>query len=271
MKSVIQFSFSLWLLVTLSACVSYPNTEAFDLPTGAKIGYEIELSEQIGHTHYGTTVFNNISKVNETQNWALNLYAKTEAKRLIEEHGFIAVEVNQADSDEARNIVEKSEGRSLSESDIDKIRSLENAKLEKLKADYNVDAMITLTSHENVVAMECGSYGCTEFRAKYPGFYSRGLVLLPPFLHAVLPSINSAYLVDPYKPIHKFIGPYGKLNPQLLIMKGFKPEKFKSMTDKEWSAVEAKLKELITNVIANNVKALKAGADGQGGFIRSVN
>jgi len=121
-----------------------------------------------------------------------------------------------------------------------------------------------------MVAMECSNFGCAEFYAEAPGFYSRGLVLLPPFLHAVLPSSNSSYIVEPYAPISNLKGRYGRYDSQLKHMKGFKPEKFKAMTKEEWALVESSLKELITEITANNIRSIHAGADGEGGYLREV-
>lgn len=259
---IIKLSTIVLMLVSISACVSLPNTPAFDLPTGSKIGYDISLSEDVGHAHYGTTVFNNFARVQEGKSWGLNEYAKSEAQRLIRLHGFEPVEIKQDETfQDLAELPEKPTDVQLQEQ-IDK--------RVKILAGMGLGAVFSLNSHRNMVAMECSNFGCSEFYADTPGFYSRGLVFLPPFLHAVLPSSHSSYIVEPYAPISNHKGPYSKYNPQLKLMKGFKPANFKQMTDDEWLTVKAKLEELITEIIANNIMAIRAGADGEGGYLREV-
>jgi len=261
MKIVKLFT-SILLLVSITACVSLPNTPAFDLPTGSKVGYDISLSEEIGHAHYGTTVFNNFVRVQEGKNWELDEFAKSEAQRLIRLHGFEPFEIRQDEVfHDLAELPKKPTDVQLQEH-LDK-------RLKKL-AEMGLGAVFSLNSHRNMVAMECSNFGCAEFYANTPGFYSRGLVFLPPFLHAVLPSSHGSYIVEPYAPISNHAGPYSKYNPQLKLMKGFKPVNFKEMTNEEWLAVKVKLLELITEIIANNIMAIRAGADGEGGYLRKV-
>lgn len=250
------------LLVSISACVSLPNTPAFDLPVGSKIGYDISLSEDIGHAHYGTTVFNNFIKVQEGKNWSLNKFAKSEAQRLIQLHGYEPFEIKPDELFSELGELPKKPTDAELQGHLDR-------RLEKL-SEEGVSAVFSLNSHRNIVATECSNFGCTEFYADTPGFYSRGLVLLPPFLHAVLPSSHSTYIVEPYVPILNLKGPYSKYNPQLKHKKGFKPANFKKMTDEEWLSVKKTLEELITETIANNIMSIRAGADGEGGYLREV-
>lgn len=259
---IVKLFVSISLLVSLSACVSFPNTPAFDLPAGSKIGYDISLSEDIGHAHYGTTIFNNFIKVEEEQSWKLNEFAKSEAQRLIRLHGFEPVEIKQDEFfQELAELPEKSTTEQKDEY---------LSKRLKVLSQEGVDAVFVLNSHKNIVATECGNFGCTEFYANTPGFYSRGLVFLPPFLHAVLPSSHNSYVVAPYAPISNQKGPYSKYSRQLKLMKGFKPANFKKMTNAEWLTVKVTLEELITEIIANNIMAIRAGADGEGGYLRDV-
>ena len=258
------------LLALCSACASLPNTAAFDLPKGVKVGYDITLSEEIRHTHYGTTVFNNIDKPYPDLNWALNAHAKNEAVRLLQLYDFVPVEIGDVYSVEDQEKLKALDGATLNDETAEAFKALEQSRVDTLKNKYGVAALVTMKSFPGVVASECGNFGCTDFRAETPGFYSRGLVLLPPFLHAVLPSYTSAMVIEPYSPIHNYNGPYAQGEPQLLRMKGFKPANFKSMTDQEWDEVKVKLYALITRNLTNYIKALKAGADGKGGYIRDV-
>jgi len=231
------------LLVSISACVSLPNTPAFDLPVGSKIGYDISLSEDIGHAHYGTTVFNNFIKVQEGKNWSLNKFAKSEAQRLIQSHGYEPFEIKPDELFSELGELPKKPTDAELQGHLDR-------RLEKL-SEEGVSAVFSLNSHRNIVATECSNFGCTEFYADTPGFYSRGLVLLP-------------------VPILNLKGPYSKYNPQLKHKKGFKPANFKKMTDEEWLSVKKTLEELITETIANNIMSIRAGADGEGGYLREV-
>jgi len=258
----IKLLISILLISSLAACVSLPKTPAFDLPLGAKVGYDISVAETIAHTHYGTTVFNNFRRVKEGAEWGLNDYAKSETERLIRLHGFEPVEIKL----EELVVDEEKLSENADQAELD---ARHNARLTKL-AEMDVQAMIVLKAHENIVAYECSNYGCTEFSAEHAGFYSRGMLFFPAILHAVLPSSNTAYVVEPFSPVYKLEGPYSQFDPQLNLMKGFKPADFKNMSDEEWLAVKEKLEELITLIIDNNVKSLRAGSDGQGGFIRDV-
>jgi len=266
-KLVIAFA----TLAICSACVSFPDTAAFDLPENAKVGYDITLTEEIGHTHYGTTIFNNINKANPEMQWGLTEFAKNEAVRLLKRYSFEPVEIGEVISIEDKKKMEELDGVRLTEENRAIFEAIEKNNLDTLKSDYGVSAVISMKSFPGVVAMECSNYGCTEFRAEYPGFYSRGLVLLPPFLHAVLPSITSAQVLEPNTAIHTYSGAYAIAQPQLLHIKGFKPSNFKSMSADEWAHVKEKLYELITRNLENYIKALKAGADGNGGYVREVN
>lgn len=261
MKSIKLLITILWL-VSMTACVSVPNTPAFDLPTGSKIGYDIVLDEKISHTHYGTTIFNNFVRVKEDENWALNEFAKSEAQRLIQLYGFEPFEIKRDEFfSELPELPKKPTEEQVQEHLDQRLKQL---------SQEGVAAVFTLMSHRNTVAMECSNFGCTEFYADTPGFYSRGLVFLPPFLHAVLPSSHSSYIVKPYGSINNSRGPYSEYQPQLKLIEDFKPADFKQMTDEEWLTVKANLEELITNIIENNIKAIRAGADGEGGYLREV-
>ncbi len=269
MKSL-KLLISLFIISLCSACVSYPKTAAFDLPQGARVGYQVKLSEEIGHTHYGTTVFNNIDRPYLDYDWGLNDYANKEAVRLLTEYGFEPVLVDEVSSQNMVAELEATDFDALTEEKLKLIQESQAERLGVLKNQYRIAALISMHSAPGVVATECGSYGCSEFEAKRPGFYSRGLALLPPFLHAVLPSRTSASVIDPDTPVYAFTGRYAIANPQLLHMKGFKPNKFKAMTIDEWAQVKTKLYELITRNLENYVQALRAGADGNGGFVRDV-
>jgi len=267
---IIKLALILSLLALFSGCVSFPNTEAFDLPQGSKVGYEISLSEEITHTHYGTTVFNNLKEPYSDLNWELNSYAKSEVIRLLEIYNFSAVEVNNVLSDEDQKQLDELAGGRLNDEESEIFKAISQKRIDKLKSKYGIAALITMNSFPGVVASECGSFGCTDFIAEHPGLYSRGLALLPPFLHAVLPSYTSAMIIEPHTSIQNHRGRYSEVTPQLLHMKGFKPVKFKSMTNEEWNQVKEKLYALITRNLENYVKALRAGADGNGGYLRDV-
>ena len=259
---IIKLFTTIVVLMSISACVSLPNTPAFDLPSGSKIGYDISLSENIGHAHYGTTVFNNFDRVQEGRSWNLNEFAKSEAERLIRLHGFEPFQINQDEVfKELAELQPKATDAQLQEHQDKRL---------KILTDIGVAAVFTLKSHRNMVAMECSNFGCAEFYADNPGFYTRGLVLLPPFLHAALPSSHGSYIVKPYGVITDHKGPYSQLNPQLKLMKGFKPANFKKMNDEEWLTVKTKLEELITEIIAKDIMSIRAGADGEGGYLREV-
>jgi len=258
------------LLLMCSACVSFPNTAAFDLPQGAKVGYDISLSEEIAHTHYGTTVFNNIKKPYPDLNWELNEHAKSETIRLLKSYDFEPVEIGEIMSVEDQKKLKELEGSLLNDETSVVFKEFEQKRIDILKNKYGVAALVTMKSFPGVVSSECGNFGCTDFTAEHPGFYTRGLALLPPFLHAVLPSYTSAMVLEPIAPIQNYGGPYAQITPQLLHMKSFKPSNFKAMTESEWGQVKEKLHALITRNLENYVKALKAGADGNGGFVRDV-
>lgn len=260
MKSMKTISIMVLVLVC-SGCVSLPSTPAFDVTTGAKIGYEIDLKETISHTHYGTTVLNNFAKEREAANWGLNEYAKSEANRLLKSYGYVPVEINQEMID--------SIGIAKSDSYEEALR-LEAEYRKGLSVRYDLQAVIRLVSYENTVHSECGSFGCAEFAAANPGFFSRGLALLKPFLYAVLPSITHAYLTDPSIDIHTYSKSYAVSDSQLLRLNDFSPDDFKNMTESDWEVVENKVKELITLKLKNKIMAIRAGSDGSGGVIRQV-
>ena len=136
---IIKLALILSLLALFSGCVSFPNTEAFDLPQGSKVGYEISLSEEITHTHYGTTVFNNLKEPYSDLNWELNSYAKSEVIRLLEIYNFSAVEVNNVLSDEDQKQLDElikklREGISTFDNNFSKIQEdLDNAPSEPIK------------------------------------------------------------------------------------------------------------------------------------------
>lgn len=247
-----------------------PKTPMFEVAKGTKIGYDIELDEKIAHVHYGTTAFNNINKEYPKYNWSLNEFADKEAQRLIKKYSFEPVKVDGSQLPKLEDFAnEKQKQRlangksiSLNAEQEAAMRAARQAKLNEM----GLSALVRLKSIRNSVYVECGNYGCTDFYADHPGFFSRGVLFFKPNLNAALPSVSSAYIVKPEVTV---IGDYNAFD-QLEPMKDFKPVDFKNMNDNEWAEVETALKKLITETLERDIKSIYAGSDGEGGVLRKL-
>lgn len=246
----IRFIALLAIIFSIAACTSLPKTPAFDLGDNAKLGYQVAIDEEIHHTHYGTTIFNNFEREYADKNWQLTNFANAEAERILSEYGFTPVKIETSENQPPSNA--------------------SNTGYQQLQERYGIDGIIRLQSARSIVAVECGAYGCADFYASHPGFYSRGVAFIKPFLHVTLPGIHEAVAFKPsYIPVSRS-NAYSSTNPQLKHLREFKPANFKNMSDAEWQEVEKQLKQLVTDSITSSVQALKAGSDGNGGTIRKV-
>ena len=215
--------FSVFVTVIFtSACVSIPPTPAFDLAPNAKVAYQVDISEAIGHKHVGTTVFNNFDRPKPDMNWQLNDFAKEEAKRLLELYGFEPVEVQPFVSSVSKKLVEEHGEEysvKLSDEQVEQIQREHDAYYQGLVND-GIGAIVGLQSNFVFPAYsECGAYGCTDFYMEFSGLFTRSVVFLPAQIYASLPTSSFALLTEPVEVVQVTKMPEFNYAPNLIYMK----------------------------------------------------
>jgi len=245
-------------LLIIVGCVSTPPVPEFSLQKNARIGVLIDLDETIGHQNYGVLKLNNFSK--ETKlNWKLNLFAKEEIQRLLEENGFEYVELSP---DEMAKDKYQVLNLAAIKSNKWTVRSEAEKTYQNLVKEKKLNAIIAYKSSASVVSVECSNLGCVEFSAAHPGLYSRKVPLLKPLLFAVLPSYKAVTLLNPIADLGSYNNVY-RDHHRLSPISGFAPNNLKELSENEWAVVEENLKTLISSQLKADVSALAKGSTGK--------
>lgn len=240
---MLSFSFprlaALFAALTLTACSTLPPPPQIDAKKGDRIGVFVEGGDTPVHTHVGTTVFNNFTKVYPYR-WNLRAQVQQSVQKGVERAGFVPVDLRAeglAYADVAELI--KVEDKAW------KIAPGKDANIRRLHNQYRLKAVVVLKEGSTLVYRGvCGPGGCDEGYTNQAGLFTRSHFTLDNYF--AVPGYNwNVFVLDPIADISALAASakeYTYVSPRL---DGFKPANFKELTEAELRVVQARILEMV--------------------------
>ncbi|WP_440054760.1 hypothetical protein ACSLBF_00885 [Pseudoalteromonas sp. T1lg65] len=178
-------------LVFLSACnMTYvPPVENYKLPQGAKIALKVTTRDELQHTHYGTTIFNNFNKSYDFK-WAMNDELRDQLKSSLEAATKLSV-VDYETIQPVDNI------GFVSVKDKQWRYTPEKASAKDALLAENIAVVIHIEEQPTRAEMICSNYGCTDFFSQGHGLYTRSFMGLDNYYASASYVISAEIISQP--------------------------------------------------------------------------
>lgn len=177
-------------LLLLTGCVKQPDIPAYTISKSSKVGYLIQVKQFPIHTHIGTTIFNNFSKVYK-YDWKMGSYIEhklitklSSVRHLkpinLSNFGFTAEDLN--------DMIIVSNGKWIVNPEKEAVYN----RLTKM----NIKALVVIYDDQKIATLECGAFGCTPHYAKGYGVFTRSILNLNSYMAATA-FYTKLYLIKP--------------------------------------------------------------------------
>lgn len=212
----------------LSGCAtSPPSAPSVELKRGDRVGILVESSDNLTHTHVGTTVFNNFS-TRYPYDMALKSKVYQTVENAVRAAGLQAVNL----SDAGVRSVDLSGLIELSGNEWKTGPGKEDA-LIRLKNDLNLRAVLTIRTARALAMVECSGGPCNFRYVNEPGLFTRS-VFGPTRYFAVAAYQWNLYSLDPVADLARVKPLVDTVYLPSTPLRGFKdPADFKKLTADE--------------------------------------
>ncbi|AOT06840.1 hypothetical protein [Pseudoalteromonas luteoviolacea] len=185
--------FIITIALLISACntIYVPPIDDYQPKNQPKVALVIDVSDELTHTHIGTTIFNNFTKQYEVDVKMKQHIFETLKKKL--EEGANAEVV----------LLDSTLSNQRASSGFVFIKDKQWQFNPSLEAERNeltakgIDVVISITETQTLVDMNCTQYGCTNFYAEGHGLYTRSFFGLDNYYAAASYDVSAEFISQP--------------------------------------------------------------------------
>lgn len=225
------------------ATLDVPEVPQLSIPANAKVGMLINVGDNPTHAHVGTTLLNNFSK-KYPYDWNMK-------------EAIFQVYKEQIESSTNLDVIDlQSFGiKTASELDFVDIKDEQwsiveaNSNLKNNLTEENIYAVITVTEKPTLAQIECGAVGCSERYIDGFGLFSRGFLGIKNFTATAGFEVTAEIINPPVElSAQQTLRNLANYQSKSKIMKGFKAQDLKNVTDQELAPVKAHILQYIQSV-----------------------
>jgi hypothetical protein len=247
-------------LLTSCASLGIPKVAEFKVPPGSKIGILVEEDEAYPtHRHVGTTVFNNFSKSYENEKWVLKPSIEENLYKYLSKDDLYTV-MNLEDEGVSYNDIG---GLIVYKNGEWVVDSSKSSVFEKLKNQFDLDAVIVAKEQEVLAYLECTGGPCTSWTVDSSGLFTRSFLNIKNYW-AVAAFDTNIYILD--TPTNAAVCESFRKFEDLRssnIRHSFKPKNLKEITSEEWSQVKNQVDTYLNSMTEMIPELLINGCESQ--------
>jgi hypothetical protein len=234
----------------LTGCATAPPLPRIESSRGDRIGLLVEAGDSPGHTHIGTTVFNNFEK-KYSYSWNLGEDVTRTIERTVRGAGLEVVDLRKEGlryPDVSGLIDAGGEKWQVAPKKADAFR--------RLREQLGLKGVLLVKETRVMTARECSGGPCSERYADRSGLYTRSFLGVTRY-DAVAAYEWNVFVLDPVADAAQVDPLQSMLSMPSASLSGFRdPEDFKNLTEAEFAPVRDAILRFVEGVAKEAVKVL---------------